>query len=95
MQVLFSQTLTRPRRSWSRPSAHVHHLDDVDARPSVEQTVAISEPMMPPMTSIFFGTAPFTVRSSSAPVESTMMRRSRDEGQMHDRRTGGDDAPLD
>src|SRR5450830_1439036 len=63
----FCQTLTMSR---SAPCIRPSIISTTSMRaPSVEYTVAISRPMMPPpMTSMRFG----TWRSSSAPVESTM-----------------------
>ena len=63
----FCQTLTRSR---SAPVISPSSISTTSSRaPSVEYTVPISRPMMPPpITSIRLG----LLRSSSAPVESTM-----------------------
>src|SRR6185436_14192222 len=63
----FCQTATRSR---SAPSIRPSSISTTSRRaPSVEYTVPISSPMMPPpITSSFFG----RLRSSRAPVESTI-----------------------
>ena len=88
---IFCQTLTRSR---SAPCIRPSSISTTSSRaPSVEYTVPISRPMMPPpTTSMRFGAlAQFAARR----CESTMRGSSGQEGQVHGLRAGGDDALLE